>query len=296
MTGRAAADPPLLRAATRGSALARWQTDHVGELLAAATNRGVSPVVLSTAGDRDTSTPLHVIGGKGVFVKEIQAAVLDGRADIAVHSAKDLPAETPLGLTLACVPTRADARDVLVGCSLGELVPGAVIGTGSVRRRAQLDALRPDLRFAELRGNIDTRLGKIGEFDAIVMAAAALDRLGRTPEVVDRLDVDVMIPQVGQGALAVECRVDDTATIALLASIEDPVARVEFDAERAFLSELGGDCDLPAGAHARVVDDGVEMRAFLSNGAGVHAREEGAGSDGQELGRGLARALRGRVG
>ena len=282
-----------LRAATRGSALARWQTNHVCELLADA-SEGVEPdwVVVSTVGDRDTATPIHAMGGKGVFVKEVQAAVLDGRADIAVHSGKDLPAATPDGLVLAAVPARADARDAMIGCRFDELPTAAHVATGSVRRRAQLAWHRPDLRFSELRGNIATRLGKAAGFDAIVMAAAALDRLDLDVADIDRLDPAVMVPQVAQGALAVECRADDIATIAALAAIQHEPTRRVVDAERAFLAELGGDCALPAGAHAVVVDDGIELVGLLASLNGrVLIRERRHGDDPDSLGRAVARHL-----
>ncbi len=254
-----------MRAASRGSALALWQTRHVAGLLSASGPAlEFEEVVVSTAGDRDTATPIHSMGGKGVFVKEVQAAVLDGRADIAVHSGKDLPAVTPEGLVLAAVPRRADARDALVGCAFESLPVGARVATGSVRRRAQLAWHRPDLVFSELRGNIATRLAKAEAFDAIVMAAAALDRLEIDPGVVDRLGREVMVPQVAQGALAVECRADDPATRELLAAIEDPETRRVVDAERAFLLELGGDCSLPAGAHAVSVDGDIELIGMLA--------------------------------
>src|SRR5215207_7630742 len=191
-----------LRAATRGSRLARAQTDLVADMLGVE----VQAVVVDTQGDRQTDVPIWELGGRGVFVKEVQAAVLDGRADFAVHSAKDLPSSTPEGLCLACVPQRADARDALVGQRFDALVPGARVGTGSVRRRAQLAWLRPDLTFGGLRGNMETRLSKASDFAAIVVAAAALDRLGRSSEITEVLPTEVMIPQVGQGALAVECR------------------------------------------------------------------------------------------
>jgi hydroxymethylbilane synthase len=218
--------------------------------------------------------------------------VLDGRADIAVHSAKDLPAETPDGLVLAAVPERADARDALVGARWDDLAPGARIGTGSVRRRAQLAWLRPDLTFGELRGNIATRLGKAADFDAIVMAAAALDRLGEDPGVVDRLDPEVVVPQVGQGALAIECRVDDDATRAVLAAIEDGPTRSLVDAERGFLSELGGGCDLPAAAHAVREGDAISLTGLLASLDGrVLIRESRTGDDPDALGREVARYL-----
>lgn len=244
-----------LRAATRGSALARWQTDHVAALLGAAGAGDVEAVVVQTEGDRRHDVPLAAIGGRGVFVKEVQAAVLDGRADIAVHSAKDLPSAPELqpdGLVIACVPERADARDVLVGCSFDELAVGALVGTGSVRRRAQLAYARPDLTFADLRGNIDTRLEKAARFDAIVMAGAALQRLGKIDRAAEVMEVSLLLPQVAQGALAVECRADDADTIALLQRVEHARSRRAVDAERAFLASLGGGCDLPVGALATI--------------------------------------------
>lgn len=288
--------PVSIRAATRGSTLALWQTRYVAELLReTGIDRGVDEVVVTTAGDRETDAPIHSMGGKGVFVKEVQAAVLDGRADIAVHSGKDLPAVTPDGLVLAAVPARADARDALVGCTFDTLPVGARVATGSVRRRAQLAWLRPDLFFSELRGNIATRLEKAEGFDAIVMAAAALDRLEIEPVVVDRLAPEMMIPQVAQGALAVECRADDEGTRRALAAVEDPTTRRVVDAERAFLAELGGDCDLPAGAYAvrdESGDGAVEVVGMLASLDGrVLIRERRRGSDPEALGRAVARHL-----
>lgn len=290
----------MLRAATRGSALALWQTRHVAALLGGAGGPPIEEVVVSTVGDRDTATPIHSMGGKGVFVKEVQTAVLDGRADLAVHSGKDLPAATPPGLVIAAVLPRADPRDALIGCPLAELPVGARVATGSVRRRAQLAWLRPDLVFAELRGNIATRLDKARDHDAIVMAAAAIDRLGLDRIPVDRVPPTVMVPQVAQGAVVVECRVDDPATRAALAAIEHAATRRTVDAERAFLAELGGDCDLPAGAHATTVgapagDEDlppIELVAMLSSLDGrVLIRERRTGDDPVELGRAVARHL-----
>ncbi|WP_419847746.1 hydroxymethylbilane synthase [Candidatus Poriferisocius sp.] len=280
----------MLRAATRGSALARWQTAHIAELLGRAAD--VEPLLVATSGDRLADEPISAIGGKGVFVKEVQAAVLDGRADIAVHSAKDLPAATPEGLVIAAVPLRADPRDALVGCRLADLPEGALVATGSARRRVQLRGLRPDLRFAELRGNIGTRLAKAADFDAVVIAQAALERLGEHPPVVDVLSCETMVPQVGQGALAVECREDDHQVRALLAAIEDPTTRRAVDAERAFLAALGGDCTLPAGAHAHVEGDTLAMRAVLADGIDGRCHTVvGEGEDGEALGQELAGKL-----
>ena len=285
--------PRPLRAATRGSALARRQTSIVARLLAEDGEVAAEPVVVSTTGDRQPDDPIHAMGGKGVFVKEVQAAVLDGRADIAVHSAKDLPSSTPEGLVLASVPRRGDPRDALVGCRLADLPAGATVATGSVRRRAQLAWTRPDLAFAELRGNIATRLNKAAAFDAIVMAAAALQRLGLEPDLLEVLEPDVFVPQVGQGAIAVECRADDRAVLETLLAIEHEPSRRAVDAERAFLAELGGDCSLPAGAHATTGHGGgLELTGLLASLDGqVLIRDTQGGRDPETLGRAVARHL-----
>ena len=291
MSGSRSARP--LRAATRGSALARRQTSIVAGLLAEACGVASEPLVVSTTGDRQADTPIHAMGGKGVFVTEVQAAVLDGRADIAVHSAKDLPSATPDGLVLAAVVRRGDPRDALVGCPLAELPPGATVATGSARRRAQLAAMRPDVAFAELRGNIATRLERATAFDAIVMAAVALSRLGLKPPVLDVLEPEVFVPQVGQGAIAVECRADDRAVLASLLAIEHEPSRRAVDAERAFLAELGGDCSLPAGAHATAGPAGtLELTGLLASIDGrTLLRDTRRGADPDTLGRSLARHL-----
>ncbi|MCE2513019.1 MAG: hydroxymethylbilane synthase [Acidimicrobiia bacterium] len=285
--------PRPLKAATRGSALARRQTSIMAGLLSEACGVAAEPVIVSTAGDRQPDDPIHAMGGKGVFVKEVQAAVLDGRADIAVHSAKDLPSSTPEGLVLAAVPRRGDPRDALVGCRLAELPAGATVATGSVRRKAQLAWTRPDLAFAELRGNIATRLNKAAAFNAIVMAAAALQRLGLEPDVLDVLEPDVFVPQVGQGAIAVECRADDRDLLQTLLAIEHEPTRRAVDAERAFLAELGGDCSLPAGAHAADASTGgLELTGLLASPDGrVLIRDTRRGRDPVTLGRAVARHL-----
>jgi len=288
-----------IRAATRGSDLARWQADRVASFITAARpGTTVEIVVVETTGDLDRTTPLEQMGGQGVFVKEVQAAVLDGRADVAVHSAKDLPALTPADLILAAVPERADPRDALVGRRLDDLPEGATVATGSIRRRAQLAHRRPDLAFVGLRGNIGTRLARLEEregFAAIVMAAAALDRLGLAPDVVDRLDPEVLLPQVGQGAIAVESRIGDVDVIGCLADIDDPVAHRMVAAERAFLGELGAGCDLPVAAHA-VPGDGPDGDLCLTGSVSsmdgsVLLLDERAGTDGPALGRAVARHL-----
>jgi hydroxymethylbilane synthase len=283
----------ILRVATRGSALARWQAEHVATLLRAATPElEVELVVVDTAGDRRQDVAIWQIGGKGVFVKEVQAAVLDRRADIAVHSAKDLPSHEFEGLALAAVPERGEVRDALVGSTLADLPAGARVATGSARRRAQLADRRPDLTFAELRGNIPTRLERAREHDAIVVAAVALERLGRSDAITEVLPVDVLLPQVAQGALAIECRSEDDVTRELLAGIEHRASRTAVDAERAFLAELGGDCDLPAGAYATTDGDAVEVQGLLASLDGrVVLRHRLSGSDPIATGRAVATHL-----
>jgi hydroxymethylbilane synthase len=271
-----------LRIATRGSRLARWQADHVASLLRDAPHPDgpldIELVIVSTSGDVRRDVPIHELCGTGVFVKEVQQAVLDGRADIAVHSAKDLPSETPDGLVLACIPERGDPRDALVGKRLAEIPPGGTVGTGSVRRRAQLATLRPDLRFAELRGNIETRLEKVlgnePEFDAIVVAVAALQRLERTDAIAEVMSIEAMLPQIGQAALGIECRADDAATLALLAAIDHEPSHRCVDAERAFLASVGGGCDLPVAAHA-VIEDGRVVLDAEQFADGNHTRRRG---------------------
>jgi hydroxymethylbilane synthase len=217
-------------------------------------------VIVDTTGDRRQDVPLHVIGGQGVFVKEVQQAVLDGRADAAVHSAKDLPSAPHEALRIGAFMSRRDAADALVGRALGDLAPGATLATGSVRRRAQLAAARPDLEFVELRGNIATRLSKVPDGGAIVMAVAALQVLGMTELIAERLEPTAFVPAVGQGCVAVEGRADDAATAGLLATVDDATARHQVTVERAFLAELGSGCSLPVGAH--VV--GHELHVFLA--------------------------------
>lgn len=290
-----------LRIATRASELARWQASHVAERIASA-HPGVDVELLpmTTEGDRRRDVPLHAIGGKGVFATEVQAAVLDGRADLAVHSGKDLPAATPSGLVIAAVPPREDPSDALVGGRLADLPAGSVVATGSARRRALLADARPDLRFAELRGNMARRVERAAEFGAVVVAAAALRRLGWSERLDEVLDPATFVPQVAQGAIAVECRSDDAGVAALLAPLDDPTSRRQFEAERAFLVELGGDCSLPAGAHAEVLGEGgLRLRAVLApadpgdrGGRAGLERVELTGDDGPALGAAAARQLR----
>jgi hydroxymethylbilane synthase len=270
-----------VRIATRGSPLARWQAEHVGGLLRAADpSVEVELVVVDTQGDRRLDVPIWELGGKGVFAKEVQTAVLEGRADLAVHSAKDLPSGSVPGLVIAAVPERGDPRDALVGSTLADLPDGAEVATGSLRRQAQLAALRPDLRFVGLRGNMATRLAKASDHDAVVVAAVALDRLGLGGHIAERLSVDAVLPQVAQGALAVECRAGDTDLVTRLAAIEHAGSRRCVDAERAFLAELGGDCSLPAAAYATTTADGlvVEGRLLSVDGRTVLRHRAGDGA------------------
>ncbi|MEX0768913.1 MAG: hydroxymethylbilane synthase [Microthrixaceae bacterium] len=285
----------VLRLATRASALAVWQANHVASLVRAAHGGlQIELITVSTEGDRRLDAPLSELGGKGIFATEVQAAVLDGRADFAVHSAKDLPAVTADELCLAAIPERGDARDALVGTALKDLPVGAVVATGSARRRALLAELRPDLQFEELRGNMATRLAKADQFDAIVVAAVAFMRLGLQDHLKELLAVDAFVPQVGQGALAIECRAQDDQTARLLAAIEHSPSRRCVDTERAFLAELGGDCSLPAAAHAVVQPDNqIALNAVLANQVGGRVLHESAiGSHPELLGRSLAVALR----
>ena len=246
-----------LRIATRKSKLALTQTNWVADQLRALQPRlKVELVTVVTVGDRVQDVSLSEIGGKGLFVSEVEQAVLEGRAELAVHSLKDVPAELAEGLCLACVPEREDPRDVLVtrdGAELEDLSAGDRIGTNSLRRSLQLRRQRNDLEYAMLRGNVDTRLAKLeaGDYRAIVLAYAGLRRLGLADRPLQALSVDVSIPAVGQGALAIEARLDDPGTLALLARLEHAPSRLCVNTERAFLGALGGDCSTPLAGHAR---------------------------------------------
>jgi len=250
----------VIRLATRGSRQAVTQSEGVRSALA---QLGIESelVIVDTHGDRTQSAniPLHHIGGQGVFTKEVQEAVLDGRADAAVHSAKDLPTERPDELDIGAIMARRTATDALIGRKLSDLASGATIATGSVRRRAQLAEIRSDLNFAELRGNIETRLQKIPEGGAIVMAIAALEVLDLTDHIADELDPTFFVPAVGQGAVAIECRRDNTPVVDALSSINDETTATAVSIERAYLGELGAGCSAPVGAH--VV--GLNLNAFL---------------------------------
>ncbi|MGA9275846.1 hydroxymethylbilane synthase [Ilumatobacter sp.] len=249
-----------VRLATRGSRQAMAQANVVATAISSVSGRSVELVLIETSGDARQDVPLHSIGGQGVFVKEVQRAVVDGRADIAVHSAKDLPSEPAPGLTIGAFTERRAPHDVLVGSTLDALPDGATVASGSVRRRAQLAAVRPDLRFVELRGNIDTRLSKIPEGGAIVMARAALEILEMTDRIAETLPIERFVPAVGQGCVAVECRTGDADTMHALAAVDHAVTRRRVEVERAFLAELGSGCSLPVAGHV----DGDRLHVFLA--------------------------------
>jgi len=292
--------PPLHAAVvlgTRVSPLARAQTERVVELLQAAWPGLVCEVrPMVTEGDRTQASgePLPEIGGKGLFTAELERALLSGEVDLAIHSLKDLPTEESPGVVLGAVCLREDVRDCLVargGLALADLPEGAVVGTSSLRREAQLRALRRDLDIRSIRGNVDTRVRKVheGEYDAAVLAAAGIRRLGLEDEVTEWLPPETMFPAPGQGALAVQCRVADDRVLALLAAIDDPEARAETTAERGFLQALGGGCAAPVGAYAVTVGGGrVRLEALVASpdGRGV-VRVSGEGEP-EELGARLA--------
>ena len=289
-----------LRLATRGSPLALRQTELVSDLLRAAhPGLDVEPLVVRTQGDRDATSPLDQIGGQGVFVTEVEAAVAEGRAEAAVHSAKDMPSLMPPGLVLGAVPRRADPRDGLVGATLAGLPAGALVATGSARRRAQLAALRPDLVFTDLRGNMARRVAvaESGEVSAVVVAMAAMERLGWLSKVRDVLDPIDLLPQAGQGAIAVQCRDDDAGTRELLAAIDHQPSHRALRAERAVLAALGGNCTLPVGAFAEPDETdetgvGLRVSGLLASGDGhTVVRMTRRGDDPEAVGVAVARAL-----
>jgi len=293
-----------LRIATRASRLALWQANHVAELLRQNV-RGldVELVEISTQGDRDRSEPLRQFGGLGVFTSEVQNALLENRADLAVHSLKDLPTATNESLVLAAVPERAPVYDALVlpagsACqSLDDLARGARIGTGSPRRQAQLLYRRPDLEMSEIRGNVETRLRKLddGEYDAVVLAEAGLIRLGLEQRITVRLEPPAIYPAVSQGALGLECRRSDRRTQDSLATIDHAVTHACVNAERALLRELRAGCHAPLGAFSRVNGESLLLSAVvldLEGGERVAAEFAGSLADAESIGRELAKRLR----
>lgn len=289
-----------LRIGTRGSLLARTQTGMVAEQLQRA-HPGLEIVVetIQTTGDLRRDVPFAAVGAKGMFVKEIEQALLDGAIDVGVHSLKDMPGELPEGLELACVPQREDPRDALLSRdsqTLASLPQGAAIGTSSARRQAQLRAFRPDLRVEELRGNLDTRLRKLDEarYDAIVLACAGLNRLGLAERITERLSPEICLPAVGQGALALETRAGDTAISDLLSPLHDPDSADAVAAERGFLARLEGGCTVPAGALAQVSGARLTVTAIVAAPDGARVFREGREGDraqAAQIGAELADAL-----
>jgi hydroxymethylbilane synthase len=291
-----------VRIGTRASALALWQAHFVRDWLRARDGIEVEIVPLKTSGDRFEQKKIGQIGLKGVFIKELEDALLDGRVDLAVHSLKDVPTETPRGLAFPAITRREEARDCLVsrdGLGLAQLPAGARVGTSSLRRQAQLRHARPELAVLDLRGNVDTRLGKLarGEYDAIVVAKVGLDRLGRADAITEIFSPEIMLPAVGQGALAVETRAADASLAALFAPLDDPETRAAVTAERALLAELEGGCQVPVGAWARIepaTAGRLVLDACVASADGSDfLRDRAAGDAGrpEALGRELARRL-----
>jgi hydroxymethylbilane synthase len=281
-----------------------WQAEHVRRLLRERLGADATIVVIKTAGDRAADVPFAQVGTKGMFLKELEDALLDGRVDLAVHSLKDVPTELPAGLTLAAFLKREDVRDALIsrdGEKLNALPPGARVGTSSLRRQSQLRHYRRDLAVAELRGNVDTRLGKLdrGDYDAIVLAKAGLDRLGLSARITEILSADVSLPAAGQGAMTIEARADDTRLIESLHKLDHAETRACVEAERALLAGLGGGCLIPIGAWARVDatrdnDDQLVLDAAVFSSYGTdYLRRQATGRADQpeKLGGKLAEAL-----
>jgi hydroxymethylbilane synthase len=286
--------------ATRKSPLALWQARHVADLLRAASpGLDVTLLELTTEGDRFLGAPLSAVGGKGLFVKEIEQALLDRRADLAVHSLKDMTSAFPPGLCLGAVPKREDPRDAWVGRApmrLLDLPNGSRIGTSSLRRSCQLLALRPDFQIVSVRGNVQTRLSKIPELDlaGVVLALAGLRRLGLEAHVTEALSPQVSLPAVGQGILAVQCRDDDTPLRTLLAQLEDADTRVATTAERAFLAQLEGGCNVPMAGHATLREGEVVLHGLVGSPDGktiVRGMKKGPYAEAQDLGEALAAEL-----
>lgn len=289
----------LIRIGTRSSALALWQTEFVKDLLLKTyPDITVELVHMSTKGDRVLERPLAEIGGKGLFTEELESAMFRGEVDLAVHSLKDMPTELPEGLVLGAITKRENPFDAFVSntyASLEELPEGAVVGTSSLRRQAQLLALRPDLQIRMLRGNVQTRLRKLdeGEYDAIILAAAGLKRLGLENRIQTLFSLEMMIPAVGQGAVVIEC-VDTDEMKVFLAPLMDDETAIAVTAERAFLARLQGGCQVPIGAHATVEGDAITMEGFVASLDGKQMVRQvltGAVSSSEALGVALAERL-----
>lgn len=288
-----------LRIGTRGSLLAKWQAESVRKQLFATSGVEAEIIVIKTAGDKMQQSPLTQIGGKGIFVKELEDALLDNSIDLAVHSVKDIPTETPSRLNFPAVCRRDDIRDCMisaVGSNFQNLRKGARVGTSSLRRQAQLLHLRPDLDIRELRGNVDTRLRKVtdGQYDAIVLAKAGLDRLGWSQRISETFAPDVFMPAVGQGAIAVETRLGDDATEELLSKLDDSETRAAIITERSLLAALQGGCQVPIGAWARIERGEMVLEASVTSIDGVqHVRQRltSAPEQGARLGQEMAQLL-----
>jgi len=288
-----------LRIGTRGSLLAKWQAESVRKQVFAVAGIEMEIVIIKTAGDKMQQVPLTQLGGKGIFIKELEDALLDNSIDLAVHSVKDIPTDVPRGLSFPAVCRRDDIRDCLIsptGATLETLRHGARVGTSSLRRQAQLLRLRADLDIRELRGNVDTRLRKVGdgEYDAIVLAKAGLDRLGLSQRISETFAPEVFMPAVGQGAIAVETRLGDNETGDLLAKLDDPETRAAIITERALLAALQGGCQVPIGAWARIERGEMVLEACVTSVDGqqqVKQRLTGAPDQGQQLGEQMARLL-----
>ena len=284
----------MLTIASRGSQLALWQARWVaGELAARGHEARIE--IIKTTGDKITDVPLAKVGTKGLFTKEIEEALLDGRADLAVHSLKDLPTELPAGLVLAAVPEREDPRDAVVGKRLADLPRGARVGTSSLRRSAQLRKARPDLVIESVRGNLDTRLRKLdeGRYDAILLAAAGLKRLGWGDRIAEILPAEVMCSAVGQGALAIETKAAGPGRDAC-AALDHPATHAAVTAERGVLASLGGGCQVPIGAHATVEGDTLRILAIVASPDGcelIRAQSEGPVAQADSIGRTLGEEL-----
>jgi hydroxymethylbilane synthase len=288
-----------LRIGSRGSILARWQAEFVRKQLFQLTGVEAEIIIIKTSGDKMQQQPLTQIGGKGIFIKELEEALLAESVDLAVHSVKDIPTDTPGRLHFPAVCRRDDVRDCLVshtGTLLANLKQGARVGTGSLRRQAQLRHYRPDLDLRELRGNVDTRLRKVesGEYDAIVLSKAGLDRLGWSQKITEPLSTEISLPAVGQGAIAIESRVSDRGADEILSKLDDLETRTAIIAERALLSALQGGCQVPLGAWARMERSELVMEAVVCSVDGTqYVREKATASPDQaaQLGEHLARVL-----
>ncbi len=292
--------PQILRIATRKSPLALWQTNHVAQALQQTHQQlKIELIEITTKGDKILDTPLAKIGGKGLFVKELEHCLFDKRADIAVHSVKDLPVEFPEGLILPVMLTRANPYDAFVSneyANLDALPEGAIVGTASLRRQSQLLNYRPDLNIRSLRGNVGTRLSKLdqGEFDAIILAAVGLQRLNMDDRIRQIFTEDIMLPAIGQGAIGIECRTDDSNTMELIKVLNDPLTASRVTAERALNKRLNGGCQFPIAGFSQIEDDRLNLRGFVGDLAGkevLHDSIEGSIDSAEYLGDTLGKNL-----